>query len=162
MNHWIFALAMLAPLGMVAETRPKVDLVRVDKSEARLYLIGADTVVADFPVAFGANPEGHKQQEGDERTPEGQYVLNYKKADSAFYRAIHISYPNDEDQQRAAKRGVSPGGQIMIHGQRNGFGWLSSITQLLNWTDGCIALTNDNMDSVWSAVEVGTPILIEP
>lgn len=140
----------------------QVDLVHVDKSEARLYLIREGRVVAEFPVAFGGDPIGHKRQEGDERTPEGRYELDYKKRDSAFFRAIHISYPNADDVRRAEERGVSPGGAIMIHGQRNGFGWLAFVTQWFNWTDGCIALTNSDMQHVWDAVEVGTPITIEP
>ncbi len=119
-------------------------------------------VLKKYHVAFGANPKGHKQQEGDERTPEGKYVLDYKKKNSSFYKAIHISYPNDEDKRQAKEKGVSPGGQIMIHGQKNGIGWLSFITQRFNWTDGCIAVSNDDMDQIWNAVDVGTPIEIKP
>jgi len=115
-----------------------------------------------YHVAFGANPKGHKQQEGDERTPEGKYFLDYKKKNSSFYKAIHISYPNNEDKRRAKEKGVSPGGQIMIHGQKNDFGWLSFITQRFNWTDGCIAVSNDDMDEIWNAVDIGTPIEIKP
>ena len=115
-----------------------------------------------YHVAFGANPKGHKLQEGDERTPEGKYILDYKNERSSFYKAIHISYPNDEDKKRAKEKGIRPGGQIMIHGQKNGFGWLSFIVQRFNWTDGCIALSNGNMDEIWDAVEVGTPIIIKP
>jgi murein L,D-transpeptidase YafK len=141
----------------MAET---ADGVLVDKSEERLYLLKDGAVIAEYAVAFGANPEGHKQQEGDERTPEGHYTLDFKKADSAFYKAIHISYPNDADKQSAAERGVDPGGAIMIHGQRNWLGWLSFITQRFNWTDGCIAVTNSEMDEIWQMVSVPTPIEI--
>ncbi len=158
---WIVAFLILVPIRLEADVA-RVNLVRIVKSEARLYLVNADDVAAVFPVAFGANPEGHKQEEGDERTPEGRYVLDYKKADSTYYRAIHISYPNEEDRRRAKARGVSPGGQIMIHGQRNGLGWLAPITQLFNWTDGCVALSNSDMDRIWNAVEVGTTVVIEP
>lgn len=141
----------------MAET---ADGVLVDKSEEKLYLLKDGAVIAEYSVAFGANPEGHKQQEGDERTPEGHYTLDFKKADSAFYKAIHISYPNDADKQSAAERGVKPGGAIMIHGQRNWLGWLSFITQRFNWTDGCIAVTNSEMDEIWRMVTVPTPIEI--
>jgi len=123
------------------------DRVLVDKSENKKYA-----------VAFGVNPEGHKQQEGDERTPEGNYLLDYKKADSSFYKAIHISYPNEADKQTAVEKGVDPGGLIMIHGQRNRFGWLSLITQRFNWTNGCIAVTNSDMDEIWDSVSANTPI----
>ncbi len=141
----------------VAET---ADSVLVDKSDEKLYLLREGAVIAEYSVSFGANPKGHKQQEGDERTPEGSYVLDYKKEDSEFYRAIHISYPNEKDRESAAERGVDPGGAIMIHGQRNGLGWLSFITQRFDWTDGCIAVTNGEMDEIWDAVPVDTPIEI--
>jgi murein L,D-transpeptidase YafK len=136
------------------------DKVLEDKSDERLYLLRDGATIAEFSVAFGANPVGHKEQEGDERTPEGNYLLDYKKADSSFYKAIHISYPNDSDKQAAATKGVDPGGLIMIHGQRNRLGWLSLITQRFNWTDGCIAVTNREMDQIWNSVSVNTPIEI--
>ncbi len=140
----------------------KVDLVVVEKSKERLVFLDAGRVVKEYTVVFGANPVGHKQQEGDERTPEGAYVLDYKKSDSAFYKSIHISYPNEADQLRAEDLGVAPGGFIMIHGQRNGLSWLSRLTQLFNWTDGCIAVTNAEMDEIWQLVEKGTAIEIKP
>ena len=136
------------------------DKVLVDKSDEKLYLLKDGTTIAEFSVAFGSNPVGHKQQEGDERTPEGHYLLDYKKSDSSFYKAIHISYPNNADRQAAAAKGVDPGGLIMIHGQRNRLGWLSFITQRFNWTDGCIAVTNGEMDQIWNSVAVNTPIEI--
>jgi murein L,D-transpeptidase YafK len=140
----------------------KADMVLVDKSESKLYLIKNGKVVSEYSVAFGANPKGHKQQEGDERTPEGKYILDFKKKDSAFYRSIHISYPNERDKKRAKETGDNPGGSIMIHGQKNGLGWLSWITQHFNWTDGCIAVSNSEMNEIWEAVNVGTPIEIKP
>lgn len=138
-----------------------VDLVRVDKSERKMYLLSDGEVVKEYHVALGANPKGHKQQEGDERTPEGEYTLDYKKEDSSFYRAMHISYPNQEDIANAEEIGVSPGGFIMVHGQRNWLGWLSPILQRFNWTNGCIALTNSEMDEFMELVKVGTTIEIK-
>ena len=138
-----------------------VDLVKVDKSESKMYLLDGVTVIKEYHVAFGGNPKGHKQQEGDQRTPEGTYALDYKKEDSSFYRAMHISYPNSADLANAKKLGVSAGGFIMVHGQRNKLGWLSSLTQEFNWTNGCIALTNDEMDEFMDLVKVGTKIQIE-
>lgn len=140
----------------------KVDLVFVDKSDAKMQLMLKGEKVKEYSVAFGANPDGHKEQEGDERTPEGRYILDYKKADSSFHKAIHISYPSEGDKARAKEKGVNPGGKIMIHGQRNGLGWLSWVTQWFNWTDGCIAVTNEQMDEIWELVDVGTPIEIVP
>lgn len=126
-----------------------------------MYLMDGTDVVKEYHVAFGARPKGHKQQEGDEKTPEGEYTLDYKKEDSSFYRAMHISYPNDVDKAAADERGVSPGGFIMIHGQRNWFGWLHPIVQRFNWTNGCIAVTNLEMDEFMKLVKVGTRIVIE-
>lgn len=150
---------------MVAQAvwaEPTVTLVRVLKTDNKLQLLAKEKVVREFHVVFGANPKGHKRQEGDERTPEGSYTLDYKNADSAFYKAIHISYPNAKDIASAKARGVNPGGQVMIHGQKNGLGWLSPISQHLNWTNGCVALSNADMDVVWALVKVGTPIEILP
>ena len=158
---FISAFLVLFFSGMVCSAE-KADRVLVEKSESRLYLIHNDEVFASFPVKFGAKPKGHKQQLGDERTPEGNYILGYKNAGSSFYKSIHISYPNARDQEIARKLGVSPGGDIMIHGQPNGWGSYSPIIQLFNWTDGCVGLKNSDMDSVWDAVEPGTPIEIRP
>ena len=151
---------LLFVLPSIALAAQKADFVLVNKSEAKLFLISNGQPFREFDVVFGANPQGHKEQEGDERTPEGKYVLDYKKENSAFYKAIHVSYPNATDIQRANARGVSPGGLIMIHGQRNGFGWLSFLAQRFNWTNGCIAVTNSEMEEIWQAVDAGTPIEI--
>ncbi len=141
----------------------EVDLVLVKKSDRKMYLISQDRIIKKYNVALGRNPRGHKRQQGDGRTPEGRYVLDYKKSDSAFYKAIHISYPNREDRKSARQQGVDPGGRIMIHGQKNGGPeWLSLISEEVNWTDGCIAVTNKEMDEIWRLVNVGTPIEIRP
>ena len=145
-----------------ASALQKADLVLVIKSQKKMYLKNGEKTLKEYEVVFGANPTGHKEKEGDERTPEGKYILDYKKSDSAYYKAIHISYPNEEDIKKAKENGVNPGGQIMIHGQRNYFGWLSFIMQWFNWTDGCIAVTNSEMDEIWNTVDVGTPIEIRP
>lgn len=140
----------------------KADRVVVNKSESRLYLERGGKTFASFRAAFGAEPKGHKEQEGDERTPEGRYILDSKNANSTYYKAIHISYPNQQDSAVAKARGVEPGGLIMVHGQKNGFGWLTPIAQWFNWTDGCVAVSNKDMDTIWKAVDVGTPIEILP
>lgn len=156
----IFAVALLFPT--MAFGMQKADFVLVVKSKSELYLKRGGEIIKKYNVVFGANPKGHKQKEGDKRTPEGLYVLDYKKDDSSFYKSIHISYPNKVDKKRAAEMGVEPGGFIMIHGQRNGFEWLTSAIQSFNWTDGCIAVSNGDMDEIWQAVDVGTPIEIKP
>lgn len=146
----------------LASAQSKVELVRVLKAERKLELIANGTVVKEFKIALGSNPIGHKQQEGDGKTPEGIYTLDYKKSDSAYYKAIHVSYPNEKDVSLAKARGVNPGGQIMIHGQKNGLGWLSFISQRMDWTQGCVALSNDDMETVWKMVDAGTKIEIRP
>ncbi len=141
---------------------PRADLVVVNKSERRLSLVRAGRVFRRFPISLGAHPRGHKREQGDERTPEGRYILDRKNSHSHFYKSIHISYPNGRDRKQARKRGVDPGGDIMIHGQKNGWQWLSPLSRFIDWTDGCIAVSNHDMDAIWQAVRVGTPIEIRP
>ena len=157
---WIVGL--LCSMTVFGNGVEKADLVLVFKSESKLLLKKEDRTLRQYSVAFGAQPKGHKQQAGDERTPEGRYILDFKKADSSYYKAIHISYPNADDKANAKKLGVNPGGDIMIHGQRNGFGWLGFVMQWFNWTDGCIAVKNSEMDEIWRLVDIGTPIIIYP
>lgn len=155
-------MLMLLLSMLAAPLAQAVDLVRVVKSERQLYLLENGTVVGQYPVALGRQPRGHKQREGDLRTPEGRYILDKKNAESAFYRSIRISYPNDDDRARAAALGVPPGGGIMLHGQKNGFGEYAAYAQRFDWTEGCIALTDADMDALWARVAVGTPIEIVP
>ncbi len=147
---------------LLAEPLPRADAVLVQKSERKLYLIKDGKPYREYRAAFGANPQGHKKQEGDERTPEGEYILDWRNANSAYHLSIHVSYPNREDKAQATARGVSPGGMIMIHGQRNGLGWLGGFLQQWDWTDGCVAVTNVAMEEIWRAVPDGTPITIKP
>ena len=159
----IFAVALVLLLSVpVVFGSEKADLVRVVKSERRLYLMRDGEVLDSFHVAFGGNPKGHKERQGDQRTPEGRYVLDWKNQQSKYHLSIHVSYPNATDREHAKKLGVSPGGDIMVHGQPNGKETFTWITQRFNWTDGCIALSNKNMDIVWATVDSGTPIEIEP
>jgi murein L,D-transpeptidase YafK len=148
--------------GLLAEPLPRADAVLVQKAERRLYLIRDEEPYREYTVALGANPQGHKTQEGDERTPEGEYIVDWRNPNSTYHLSLHISYPNEEDKTQAAARGVSPGGMIMIHGQRNGLGWLGGLLQRWNWTDGCVAVTNRAMEEIWKAVPDGTRITIKP
>jgi murein L,D-transpeptidase YafK len=159
-----YLLCIIALLfsGSILAAEAEIDFVLVKKSESKMYLLSKGKTLKEYEVAFGADPEGHKQKEGDEKTPEGKYTLDYKKEDSAFFKAIHISYPNAADMARSKAANLNPGGQIMIHGQRNGLGWLAWITQWFDWTDGCIAVTNEEMEEIWRMIEVGTPIEIKP
>lgn len=141
---------------------PKVDLVRVLKSRRRLILLAQDEKVVEYGIALGKTPDGPKREAGDGRTPEGRYVIDWRKPDSDFYRALHISYPDDEDIRRAQEQGVEPGGAIMIHGLPNGLGGIGSAHLIADWTDGCIAVTNEEMQEIWERVEDGVPIEILP
>lgn len=153
---------LLILITNVVWAEPPVNAVRVLKGAHRLQLLADGQVVRDFRIALGRNPQGHKMQAGDGRTPEGTYTLDYKKSDSAFYKAMHISYPNADDLAAAKARGVNPGSLIMLHGQKNGMGFLAYFTQWFNWTNGCIALSNEDMDTLWALVAEGTTIEILP
>ncbi len=155
------AFVVSAPCAL-ANGHGKADLVIVEKSKHQLSLYKAGKLLASYHVVFGGNPVGAKEKEGDGKTPEGRYTLDNRKSDSGYHKAFHISYPNAKDLEHARRLGVSPGGDIMIHGQKNGFGWASFLTQRFNWTKGCIALSNGDLDAVWDAVDAGTPIEIRP
>ena len=139
----------------------RADKVIVFKEQRLLVLVQGGRTIKTYRVALGGDPNGPKQQEGDHRTPDGLYVLDRRNEHSRFYRSIHISYPNTRDRRDAAARGVSPGGDIMIHGLPNGMGWIGSVHRARDWTDGCIAVTNDEMDEIWRAVPDGTAIEIK-
>jgi len=143
-------------------TNVKADRVIVLKQERTLHLINHGKIFKTYKVALGGDPVGHKVQLGDHRTPEGNYVLDRRNIRSKFYKSIHISYPNVADRANAAKLNVSPGGDVFLHGLPNGYGWVGSRHRLKDWTDGCIAVTNDEMDEIWQLVPDGTPIEIKP
>lgn len=138
------------------------DRVVVDKSERTLTLVRDGRPLKTYRVSLGGAPEGHKRREGDERTPEGRYVLDGRKEDSAAYRSLHVSYPDARDRARAREAGVPPGGAVMVHGLWNGLGWLGKLHRLHDWTDGCVAVTNWEMDEIMAAVRDSTPIEIRP
>jgi len=147
------AVAVIPAGGHAAE---RADRVLVDKSDRQLYLMRGGAVWKSYPVGLGFAPEGHKRQEGDGRTPEGDYVLDWRNPDSSFHLSIHISYPDADDIESARRRGVSPGGAIFIHGHHLRF------RQKRDWTLGCIAVTDAAMDEIWRLVPDGTPITIRP
>lgn len=168
----VLTIAMTAACShdMVAEPPPPAaavkpqtaDRVLVVKSARTLYLLNNNQVIERIPIALGQNPVGAKRERGDMRTPEGHYVLDQRNPKSQFYRSIRISYPNDEDRAAARKRGVSPGGDIMIHGLPNGQGHVGAKHRMKDWTLGCIAVTNEEMDVIWRMVKDNTPIEIRP
>ena len=166
---FVLTLTLSGPLqarsGDVAMLTPfKADRVVVLKGERRLVLMRGDDVLKVYRVALGRYPEGHKTRQGDSRTPEGTYTIDYRLDTdrSKFHRALHISYPNDRDRARAAQLGVNPGGQIMIHGLPTNWSAKDVGHPKLDWTQGCIALTNEEMDEIWQMVSDGTRIEIHP
>ena len=168
---WLIALLLVALLGVagyahwpIAALPPgtNADRLLVLKGQRRLILLKEGAAIRDYRIALGRNPFGPKTREGDGRTPEGAYVIDYRKPDSDFHRALHISYPSPADQAAAAARGVDAGGQIMIHGIRNGRGIIGRWHRMRDWTAGCIALTDAEIEQVWQAVPDGTPIEIRP
>lgn len=138
------------------------DRVVVEKAARTLTLYRDGKALKSYRVALGFAPEGAKERQGDGRTPEGQYIIDQRNPKSAFHRSLHISYPDTSDRARAAAAGVDPGGDIFIHGLPNGFGYLGAVLNLRDWTLGCIAVTNAEIEEIWAAVPAGTPIEIKP
>ena len=155
------------PLSPVASAmaRPKrfdADSIVVDKSERRLKLYQGGKQVLAYDVALGPNPVGAKTRRGDGRTPEGLYYLEGRNPHSKYHLSLRVSYPNDTDRARAAQRGVSPGGDIMIHGLPKAFASIGALHRQQDWTEGCIAVTNDEIEEIWRNVAPGARILIKP
>lgn len=155
--------AMALPSGPAEAARvQKADKIVVVKSERRLYLLRDGQVLKSYRVALGREPRGTKLYQGDGRTPEGRYVLDARNAASNFYRALRVSYPNAADRARARAMGEAAGGLIMVHGLPNERPSWGEEHWMYNWTNGCIAVTNAEMDEIWASVELGTPIEIRP
>ena len=152
---------MLCGLGkaQTAVAPLHADRVIVLKKERILRLESHGREIKTYKVALGGDPIGPKTRQGDHKTPEGIYVLDFRNAHSKFYMAIHISYPSAHDRAAAREPGVSPGGDVFLHGLPNGYGFVGAAHRLEDWTDGCIAVTNVE---IWAAVADGTPIEIRP
>ena len=159
------ALVLFLTSGLLlfaADPNVVVDRVVVFKHERKLVLLSRGKELKSYKVALGGEPVGPKARQGDHRTPEGLYVLDSRNPNSHFYKAFHVSYPNSKDTASARKAGVSPGGDIMLHGLPKGYAFLGKSQVLHDWTDGCIAVSNQEMDELWNLIRVGTPIEIKP
>jgi murein L,D-transpeptidase YafK len=160
------ALTLGALCGLsVAQTAARplhADRVVVLKKERTLQLCRQGKVIKTYKVALGGDPLGPKTRQGDHKTPEGLYALDSRNAHSQFYKSIHISYPNAGDRAAARQHRLSPGGDVFVHGLPNGYGWVGASHRLKDWTDGCIAVTNQEIDEIWEVVPDGTPIEIRP
>ncbi len=139
----------------------QADKILVEKSRHQLTLLKNGAAIKTYKIAL-ANPTGNKVQEGDNRTPEGIYTIDRRNDKSGFHLALHVSYPNQFDIVRAQQAGVAPGGDIMIHGLRNGLGWIGKLHRLSDWTRGCMAVTNPEIEEIARAVPNGTAIEILP
>jgi murein L,D-transpeptidase YafK len=162
----LMAMAVAGELNILsAQDQPKpvnVDRILVEKSKHTMTLFSGDVRVKTCWVALGGEPVGAKQREGDHKTPEGKYTIDSRNARSKFHLALHISYPNEADRKRARKRNVSPGGAIMIHGLPDEFAFLGALHRKTDWTDGCIAVTDEEIEEIWRLVKIGTPVEIKP
>jgi murein L,D-transpeptidase YafK len=140
----------------------RADKIVIVKSTRTLNLMSGDRVIRTYRVALGRNPAGPKARQGDHKTPEGLYVVDAKENPSRFHLALHISYPNQLDRERAHEDNVNPGGDVEIHGIENGLGWIGRLHRHVDWTDGCIAVTDSEIDEIWKVTAVGTKVEIRP
>jgi murein L,D-transpeptidase YafK len=139
-----------------------IDRIVVRKSERMLEAYSGGRVIVTYHVALGKNPVGAKHEAGDNKTPEGTYTINAKSATSKYHKNLGISYPNAADIGTAAQLGKSPGGDIKIHGLQNGLGFLGRWQTLRDWTAGCIAISNREIDDLYAHTPIGTPVEIDP
>lgn len=162
----LLALLLLIVIGAVAAEAEaslgKADHVVVEKAARKLTLYREDVALKSYRVALGFSPLGAKEHQGDGRTPEGLYVIDRRNANSRFHLSLHVSYPNAQDRLRASQAAVDPGGDIFVHGLPNGLGFAGAAFNLRDWTLGCVAVTNAEIEEIWRAVPDGTPIEIKP
>jgi len=153
---------LVAVMCTIAAAAPKVDRIVVLKKEHKLLLLSEGEPVKLYRVALGSGGMAPKRQQGDHRTPEGSYRIDWRNPASRFHLALHISYPNEADKDYARKLGVDPGGDIMIHGLADSFKELEAAHRISDWTDGCIAVTDAEIEEIWKLVPDGTPVEILP
>jgi len=140
----------------------QADRIVIVKSARTLTLLRQGQVLKTYKVALGQEPVGPKTKRGDSRTPEGEYIIDSRNPHSQFHLSLHVSYPNAADRARAAKLGVNPGGDIMIHGLPPAYAYLGPLHRQTDWTLGCIAVTDTEIEEIWSLVRNGTKVEIKP
>ncbi len=138
------------------------DKVLIEKKERRLTLLTKGEVIKTYKIALGGNPVGPKERQGDNKTPVGTYIIDSRNSNSGYHLSLHISYPNEKDKMRAKEIGVFPGGDIMIHGIKNGFSSVGASHAEVDWTKGCIAVSNQEMEEIYKFVPNGTTVEIRP
>lgn len=163
---FFFGLILIMPYCGAASSLPqagaRADYIVIEKSKRRLTLLSHGQVLKSYRVSLGRKPVGPKLSEGDDRTPEGVYRIDYRMRDSAYHLALHISYPNELDLKKARRRGVSPGGDIMIHGIGGAAKKVGDLHPLFDWTNGCIAVTDPEIEEIWRLTPLGTIVNILP
>ena len=158
-----FFMCIIAITVTAAEQQMSVNNILVEKNQRKMYLRHDDEILYSYDIALGSDPMGHKKQEGDGKTPEGRYVISGRNPASKYHLSLRISYPNAKDIEVAKQNKVSPGGDIMIHGLPNRLpSFLHRFLQKKDWTAGCIAVSNQNIEEIWDLVADGTPIFIKP
>lgn len=139
-----------------------IDSIAIHKAQRQLFIFSKQQLVKTYNVALGLNPVGKKEVEGDFKTPEGHYHIRGKNPLSAYHKSLGISYPNDEDREHAKELGLTPGGDIMIHGLMKHMNNPGKLHIKSNWTSGCIAVTDEEIDELYAQIKVGTPVVITP
>jgi murein L,D-transpeptidase YafK len=141
-----------------------IEKIIVDKSDRKLLVYADGSVIKTFTISLGDQPIGPKERDGDEKTPEGEYIILAKagKGSSRYYKNLGVSYPSSKDEKNANRKGFKPGNGIKIHGLQNGLGFIGRFHRWKDWTDGCMAVTNEEMDDLYRHVKIGTPIVINP
>jgi murein L,D-transpeptidase YafK len=145
-----------------ATRREPADKILIEKKERRLTLFSKGEVLKTYKIALGGNPNGPKERQGDNKTPEGTYFIDSRNKDSRYHLSLHISYPSEKDKKRAKELGFSPGGDIMIHGVKNSFSWVGDLHKEIDWTKGCIAVTDEEIEEIEKLVPNGTIVEIRP
>jgi len=158
LNTFVIAASLIE----AANSAETADQLIVNKSKRELLLLRSGRLLRSYKVALGRNPVGPKQHEGDGKTPEGAYTIIGRNAASAYHKSLRISYPSAVDRERARRQGAEPGGDIMIHGLPNGLGYMGRAHRLRDWTEGCIAVTDAEIEEIWRLVRDGTPVQINP
>jgi murein L,D-transpeptidase YafK len=160
--RYLLPILLLFSSSAFAVQDLRADKVLVEKKARRLTLFSKERVIKTYKVTLGGDTVGPKEREGDNKTPEGIYKIDSRNKNSRYHLSLHVSYPNDKDRKRAKELGVSPGGDIMIHGIKNGFGWVGSFHTWLDWTKGCIAVTDSEIEEIAALVPNGTIVEIRP
>jgi murein L,D-transpeptidase YafK len=171
MKTWVIfacALLLIAVVGYYfarEEKLPRDKIINklvVIKSKRIMEVYSEGCVLKTYRISLGKNPIGDKEFEGDKRTPEGDYTINDKNPTSGYHKNLGISYPTQHDIQEAKRKNLQPGGEIKIHGMKNGYGFIGKFHRMVDWTAGCIALTDSEVDELYERVAIGTPITIRP